>query len=345
MRKLENKKWTRLPRISVVIPTRNRPDDLSELLQTILNQSYPPFEVIIIDDSLLGAAKHIFDSCSPKFRLVNCRLKYVRGSSDGLTAARNLGVKISEGDALLFLDDDILLGQNVISALAIFLRDNSIAVGVQPKILNLARNISNGRLGEKFEKAVFRVLALTYDEENKLAVGRSGTSIFPSELTRVISAQRLSGCCCCYRRELFNRLRFDTNLKRWGFLEDLDFSFRVYKAYPDSLYAIPHAKIIHKRSEDARLPTKPRVYMTTIYWFYVFLKDIFESSILNLIAFLWVLAGNLITNAGGLIIKRKPKSEWWTLIYLLESYATALRNLKNIRMLKLEFFNKNLRVA
>jgi len=183
---------------------------------------------------------------------------------------------------------------------------------------------------------------LSYHEKNKLGVRRSGSSVFPNYLTKVISAQRLSGCCCCYRREVFSELSFDTNLKRWGSKEDLDFSFRVYKKNLRSLYAIPYAKIIHKTSEEARLPTKLRVYMTTIYWFYVFFKDIFEGSILNLTAFLWALTGNLVTNVGGLIIKRKPKREWWGLIFLFGSYATAFRNLRNILMRRLEFFNKNL---
>ena len=80
--------------------------------------------------------------------------------------------------------------------------------------------------------------------------------------------------------------------------------------------------------------------MTTIYWFYVFFKDVFESSVLNLSAFLWALTGNLIFVTGGLIVKRKPKHEWWSLIYLLRAYIFAFRNLKEILIVRLDFFNK-----
>jgi len=330
-----------LPRISVIVPTRDRSKDLADLLLTIINQTYPPLEVIIVDDSLGGSAKQVVDSFSSKFKFIDCKLKYAKGSGDGLPAARNLGVKLSNGDAVLFLDDDTLLGRNVIGALATFLRDNPAAVGVQPKVLSSMRNMSKGWLVQKFENAVYKALMLSYHEKNRLKVRRSGASVFPNNLTKVIRAQRLSGCCC-YRHEIFGELSFDENLKRWGFMEDLDFSYRVYKRNPRSLYAIPHAKIIHKASGEARLPTKLCIYMRTIYWFYVFFKDIFEGSILNLIAFLWALTGNLVTTVGGLIIKRKPKREWWHLIYLFGSYATAFRNLKNILMQRLEFFNKNL---
>lgn len=331
-----------LLRVSVVIPTRDRLKDLANLLLTIFNQSCLPFEVIIVDDSSVCSAKQVVNSFSSKFKSVGCKLKYAKGSNDGLPAARNFGVKISKGDAILFLDDDTLLGRNVVSALATFLSDNLTSVGVQPKILPSPGNISEGGLAEKFDNAVYKALMLVYYDKNKLTVRRSGASVLPNNLTKVISVQRLSGCCCCYRRKVTYESSFDTNLKLWAHMEDLDFSYRVYKKNPQSLYAIPHAKIVHRASEEARLPTKLSVYMTTIYWFYVFFKDVFENSILNLMAFLWALTGNLVINVGKLIIERKPKREWWTLIYLFGSYATALRNLKNIRTARLEFFNKNL---
>lgn len=328
--------------VSIIVSTRNRPNDLAELLQTILNQSYPLLGVIIIDDSPMGSAKQIADSYSPKFKFANCRFKYVRGSGDGLPAARNLGVEISEGDAILFLDDDTLLDRNVVNALAAFLQDNPSVIGVQPKILPSMKSKNSGRLSKKLENAIYKVFMLSYLEENKQAVRRSGMNVSPSEVTKVIRAQRLSGSCSCYRREVVTVLSFDTNLKRWAFMEDLDFSYRVYKKNLGVLYVIPHANIVHKVSGQARLSTKLSINMQTTYWFYVFFKDVFEGSILNLTAFLYALTGSLVTTVGRLITKRKPKREWWGLIYLIGSYTTAFRNLKNLLMLKLEFFNKNL---
>jgi GT2 family glycosyltransferase len=332
-----------LPRVSIIVPTRDRPKDLADLLLTIINQTYPPREVIIVDDSPGDSTKQVVDSFSSKFKFINCRLKYAKGSANGLPAARNLGVKLSNGDAVLFLDDDTLLGRNVIGALATFLRDNPAAVGVQPKVLSSMRDISKGWLVRKFENAVYKALMLSYHEKNRLKVRRSGASVFPNNLTKVIRAQRLSGCCCCYRHEIFGELSFDTNLKRWGFMEDLDFSYRVYKRNPRSLYVIPHAKIIHKASGEARLPTKLRIYMTTIYRFYVFFKDIFAGSILNLTAFLWALTGNLLILIGGLVVKNKPKYRWWELVYLIESYFYAFKHLKEIKKGNLDFFNKQIK--
>ena len=328
--------------VSVVIPTRDRPRDLADLLKTLLDQSLLPFEVIIVDDSPKHSSREVSDSFVSKFKSVGCKLVYFTGSGIGLPAARNLGIKVFKGDAILFLDDDTLLDQNALNIVATFFSHNHDVLGIQPIIMPKTEKI-NSLTMVKLENAFFKAMMLTDHQENTLKVRRSGASIFPSSLTKAIRVQRLSGCCC-YKREVFNEFCFDTNLKRWGFMEDLDFSYRVYKKYPQSLYAVPSAKIIHKESKEARLPNRTSIYMITIYWFYVFFKDVFSNSVLNLVAFLWALTGNLTYNLGGLLIKRKSKNEWWRLIYLLDSYATALGNLKNIRMLKLEFFNKDLAI-
>ena len=336
-------KVSAFPRVSIVIPTRDRPKELVDLLQTVFNQSHSPLEVTIVDDSPVGSGKQVVDSLGSKFASINCTLRHVKGTGDGLPAARNLGANISKGDTVLFLDDDTLLDRNTLRALATFLRDNPFVMGVQPKIVpQTTENLKIAGFTEKFENAFYKVLMLNYQVENKLSVRRSGANVFPNSLTRVIPAQRLSGCCCCYRREIFTKFRFDTNLKRWGFMEDLDLSYRVYRKNPNSFYATPHAKVIHKRSATARLPRKMDIHMTTIYWSYVFFKDVFEGSILNLIAFLWALVGNVVTVVGWLVIRNKPKREWWALIYLLSSYAVALRNLENIKLGRLDFFNKKL---
>ncbi|MEM3674480.1 MAG: glycosyltransferase [Candidatus Methanomethyliaceae archaeon] len=329
-------------KVSIIIPTRDRPKDLAELLLTALDQDYPPFEVIIVDDSVKDTARHIADMFKSDLERIGCRVQYIRGSGDGLTAARNLGVKAFEGDLILFLDDDTLLDRNTIRELVFFIEKNPRALGVQPKILTSTPNIGKSALSNIFENSLYKVFMLTYGEENRQAVRSSGMSVFPSNLTKVITVQRLSGCCCCLKREVFKNLKFDETLKRWGFMEDLDFSYRLFKKHPNSLYMTPHAKIFHKGSMEGKLPSQLSFHMTVIYWFYVFFKEFFDGSVLNLMAFLWAQTGYLLTSIGGIIMKRKKKQEWWTVIWLLNSYFVTFKNLKNILAKDLDFFNKNL---
>jgi len=318
-------------KISVVIPTRDRQKDLAELLPTLLNQSYPANEIIIVNDSVSSSIKEIVNLFATSFKSIGSTLISVQGSGEGLTAAKNLGVKIAQGDALLFLDDDVLLDRNVLMLLDIFLTNHPEALGVQPAIRETATY--NG-----IENAISKALMLSYSMKNTLRVRRSGTNIFPRPFTREISTQRLAGVAC-YRNNVFKRLSFDMNLKRWGFMEDLDFSYRLYKKKPNSLYAIPDAIIIHKNSIEARLQPEQKIFMMIIYWFYIFFKNLFNASLLNLIAFLWALTGNFISAIGAVIIKRKSTQH---LVYLIKSYLIAFRNLRNILMRDLDFLNKNL---
>lgn len=329
----------KLPEISIVIATRDRPRDLVNLLSTIINQNCNPYELIIVDDSPSHSAKPVIDSFVSKSNSNSLKLRYIVGSGDGLTSARNLGVKISNGDAVLFLDDDTSINQNVVKSLASFLRDNPSVMGIQPQIVS-SRIDPKGPM-PKFENVLRKAFMISYYAKDESRARRSGSFVYPEPLTKVVPAQRLSGCCC-YRRQVFRSLSFDTNLKRWSFSEDLDFSYRAYKKNPCSLYIVPDITIIHRNSTEARLAVKSTIHMRTIYWFYLFFKNMFNSSVLNLVAFFWAIEGELIFNLGALIIRRKPKREWWPLIYLIGSHVAAVRNLKNILMGQLEFFNKTL---
>src|SRR3990170_3504736 len=79
-----------LPSISVVVPTRDRLEDMTSLLYTLLDQVYPPNEVIIVDDSPSKSAEETARFFSLEFASIYCKLKYIARSNEGLTNARNL---------------------------------------------------------------------------------------------------------------------------------------------------------------------------------------------------------------------------------------------------------------
>jgi glycosyltransferase involved in cell wall biosynthesis len=94
-----------MTKISVVIPTRNRPLQLHRALQSIYNQTVKPDEIIIIDDASSltiqpKLAKLSISNSSVKIRLE--RFEVPQGASK----ARNKGTEIASGDILMFLDDD-----------------------------------------------------------------------------------------------------------------------------------------------------------------------------------------------------------------------------------------------
>jgi len=87
---------------SVVIPSRNRPDLLREAVTSVLEQTLPPAEIIIVDD-----ASSIPVNLQALSAQTNLPIRVIRHTSArGGAAAKNTGVRAARGDILAFLDDD-----------------------------------------------------------------------------------------------------------------------------------------------------------------------------------------------------------------------------------------------
>ncbi|MEG4318851.1 MULTISPECIES: amino acid adenylation domain-containing protein [unclassified Microcoleus] len=92
--------------VSVVIPSYNSAQFLPEAIESVLEQSYPHFEVIVVDDGSTDETKEICDRYPT--------VKYFYQNNRGHATARNTGLRISTGEYLLFLDsDDCLLPEAI----------------------------------------------------------------------------------------------------------------------------------------------------------------------------------------------------------------------------------------
>jgi glycosyltransferase involved in cell wall biosynthesis len=90
------------PRVSVVIPCYNQAHFLWEAIRSVLAQTYPPFETIVIDDGSTDATSNV----AGRYPSVRC----IRQPNQGLASARNAGLGACGGDYVVFLDaDDRLL--------------------------------------------------------------------------------------------------------------------------------------------------------------------------------------------------------------------------------------------
>jgi glycosyltransferase involved in cell wall biosynthesis len=85
---------------SVIIATHNRPEFLSEAVASVVDQSFPDFEVLIIDDASTPPAR--VARSDPRIRVIR------RERAAGPAASRNEGMRASRGRYLVFLDDDDL---------------------------------------------------------------------------------------------------------------------------------------------------------------------------------------------------------------------------------------------
>ena len=88
--------------VSVVIPCYNQAHFLGEAIESVLAQSYPHFEIVVIDDGSTDTTSEV----AGRYPGVRC----IRQDNQGLSAARNSGLRHSEGEYVVFLDaDDRLL--------------------------------------------------------------------------------------------------------------------------------------------------------------------------------------------------------------------------------------------
>jgi len=85
--------------ISVIIPTHNRAHTISQAIESVLKQSLPPTEIIIIDDGSTDGTAELVQNKFP-----NCR--YLHQQNQGVSSARNSGISAASGEWLAFLDSD-----------------------------------------------------------------------------------------------------------------------------------------------------------------------------------------------------------------------------------------------
>ena len=110
------------PKVSVIIPCYNGERFIGEAIESVLNQTYQNFEIIIVDGGLTDASKSVI-----KPFLKDPRIKLVQHEQNrGIPAARNTGIRTSKGEYIAFLDhDDVWLREKLERQIAVFERGSS----------------------------------------------------------------------------------------------------------------------------------------------------------------------------------------------------------------------------
>lgn len=109
-------------KISVIIPVYNVEDYLTECVDSILNQTYKNYEILLIDDGSTDKSPQICDTYSEK----NNKIRVIHTRNRGLSAARNLGTEKAQGEYIFYLDSDDYVENNVLERmLKIVEQDNA----------------------------------------------------------------------------------------------------------------------------------------------------------------------------------------------------------------------------
>jgi glycosyltransferase involved in cell wall biosynthesis len=97
---------TTLPHVSVIVPTRNSAETLGLCLESITQQSHPSIELIVVDNQSSDSTLEISQAYTDKV--------FTRGPER--SAQRNYGAGLASGQLLLFIDSDMVLSRDVVSA-------------------------------------------------------------------------------------------------------------------------------------------------------------------------------------------------------------------------------------
>lgn len=266
-------------KISAVIPTRNRPDDLVKAVSSICRQVRIPDELLIIDQSP-GEESRV-RVATLMSEVAGIELVYVHDPAvSGLVAAKQLAVERSAGDIVCFLEDDVVLEPEFIQQIEVGFVAYPDMVGCCGIITNpLGQPPGYEWLFHLFHRGIFR--------DPRVGIyGRlegDGHSFIPSDV--------LSGGLSAWRRGVFDAVPFDV-ANGFFMLEDMDFSTRVARHFGHRLYINPNARLEHHWSPVNREVLGPR-QRRKIVEFIVFYKKRKTWGKARL-ALLWLLTGLLV---------------------------------------------------
>ncbi|MGN0612573.1 MAG: glycosyltransferase family 2 protein [Porcipelethomonas sp.] len=115
-----------MPLISIIVPVYNVEKYLDRCIKSILRQSFKDFELIIVDDGSPDACPEMCDEWEKK----DNRIKVIHQKNQGLSAARNAGIRIAQGRYLSFIDSDDWISDTMIQDLYDLLIESDADISV-----------------------------------------------------------------------------------------------------------------------------------------------------------------------------------------------------------------------
>lgn len=208
---------------SIIVPVFNRPDEVDELLESLLSQEEKDFEVIIVEDGSQVPCKKVCDKYADRLDL-----HYYYKENSGPGQSRNYGAERAKGDYLLILDSDVVLPKGYIRAVS--------------EELNREPADAFGGPDCAHESFTDTQKAISYSMTSFFTTGgiRGGKKKLDKFYPRSFNMG--------IRRDVYQELG---GFSKMRFGEDIDFSIRIFKA-GKRCRLFPKGWVWHKRRTDFR---------------------------------------------------------------------------------------------
>lgn len=194
---------------SIIAPVYNVKNYLQEAVDSILNQTYKGYEIILVDDGSDDGSEVLCDEISKSIS----RVKVIHQQSQGASQARNNGMKIASGKYLLFLDsDDLWLDREYLNKLK-----DKINIYAEPDLVVLSHYTEIDITGKYLAE---RSSGINTEQINRLPYDEALSSLVRSNYFPISPWAKVIKRDVVYKYKLF----FEPGLRS----EDIDWSFKVF---------------------------------------------------------------------------------------------------------------------
>ncbi len=256
--------------ISAIIPTYERPVELQSCIRSIIDQTRPPQELIVVDDGNLGEV--------PLLREINergIRCLYLKKEKKGVISSRNLGARVASGDVVFLLEDDVVLFPDFIEEIMNVyclegLGDVGGVGGVTVPIVPASK-------GSAFYRLTQMAFLLMSKKPAQILPSGFDTADFDRSLFKgkdPVQVDLLPGGLCSFKKEVLKEFSFSERYQdASGYAqgEDRDFSYKVSRRY--KLYVNPKARAYHLKASKSGFGTKRKQGRLFVLSRYMFFRD------------------------------------------------------------------------
>ncbi|MBP5455845.1 MAG: glycosyltransferase family 2 protein [Paludibacteraceae bacterium] len=120
-------------KVSIVVPVYKSEKTIHRCVDSILNQTYDNFELLLVDDGSPDKSGRICD----EYALADTRVKVFHKENGGVSSARNLGIDNVQGEYLVFVDSDDYVGQDYLSHLLQVESSQFVVAGIHRSMDNI----------------------------------------------------------------------------------------------------------------------------------------------------------------------------------------------------------------
>ncbi|MBF0239113.1 MAG: glycosyltransferase [SAR324 cluster bacterium] len=260
--------------IACIIPTKNRPQKITNLLTTLEKQTAPCGRIIIV------ASGQNIENVVNDFRK-RIPVEYHHSSISGQILQRNFGINLLDDRTKLVatLDDDIELEPDALERMVAFWNQ------VESDTAGVGFNITNEPT-HKYSK-LRQILGTSGPEAGKILKSGINTSI--TNVGQTIRSEWLNGGATMWKQEILRKYPHKEINVRWAVCEDLIYSYPIGKQYP--LYVCADAHVRHEHIKDHTPNRKAMFYArNSVLWRFYFVSS---NEDLSVPAFLGAIGGSI----------------------------------------------------